>query len=323
MSLTVSTHNETKIYEFGPFRLDLGVRQLFCGDEPIRLPSRTFDILRILVENRGLTTTKEQLISQVWLGETIEESNLTVRVAALRKALNETPGNRFIETVTGYGYRFVARVRPVANGSDSQKSIPSIAILPFSNNTDQERLNYICDGVTEALIASLSHISELRVMARSTVFRHKRTDLDLLKIGKELSVQTLLVGRVGLISNELHFDLEMIDARDGAYLWGSKYSRRVDDLVTLQEELAREISEQLRLKLTKSEKERITKSHTSNSEAHLLYLKGLYFWNQRSLPGIRKAISYFRRAVKLDPLYALSFAGLADCYRFLAGAELQ
>lgn len=314
---------ETRIYEFGLFRLDLGTRQLFRAGVPLHLPPKTFDILKILVENSGQVATNEQLISEVWPDEHSDESELTARVAALKKVLMGAPGNRFIEAVSGYGYRFVGRVRIVPRVNEAQKEIPSIAILPFLNETDQTRLNYICDGVTEALIEALTHISDLRVMARSTVFRHKSQDRDLLKIGHDLNVETLLVGRVRLVTNQLEFDLEMIDAGTGEQLWSAKYSRRVDDLVTFQEELVREISEQLRLKLSTSERSQIATSHTSNSEAHLLYMKGRYFWNQRSFPGVKTAISYFEKAIGLDPHYALSFAGLADCYSFLAGAELE
>lgn len=320
-----SSKQRVEAYEFAQFRLDLIVRQLFHLNKPIQLSSKAFDILKLLVENRGQVVTKEDLINHVWRNRVVEENNLTVRMSALRKALGESAENRFIETVPGYGYRFVVRVGEILseNSQWQEESLDSLAILPLSSEKDLQRLNYLCDGITESLISSLSHITNLRVMARSTVFRYKGQDVDPQKVGKELGVRAILVGNVSQQANSLLFDMELIDAKDGAYLWGAKYERQISDLVTLQEEITREITEKLRIKLNKIEENQIAKRYTDNPQAHHLYMKARYFLNKRSVSGVKKAIDYFRSTIRYDPKYALAFVGLADAYFIFWGYGLQ
>jgi TolB-like protein/tetratricopeptide (TPR) repeat protein len=309
-------NQRVEFYEFGPFRLDLVSHQMFERDRPVPLSPKTFDILKLLVQNRGRVLTKGELIKQVWLDQFVEENNLAVRVSLLRKALAEGPDNRFIETVSGSGYRFVGRVREVfSKGVDAREEVfDSLAVMPLINEHNRPGLNYLCDGITESLISSLSHIANLRVMARSTVFRYKTPGVDPQRAGQELGVRAVLAGKVSQVSSSLIFDIEMIDVRDGAYLWGAKYKRHSSELFTLQEDLAREISENLRVKLSNFEESRIAKRHTENPEAYQLYMQGRYFWNKRTEKGIRKGIDYFEEAIKLDANYAPAYAGLAACF---------
>jgi TolB-like protein/Flp pilus assembly protein TadD len=308
-----------EFYEFGPFRLDLVSHQMFERDRPVPLSPKTFDILKLLVQNRGRVVTKGELIKHIWLDQFVEENNLAVRVSLLRKALAEGPENRFIETVSGSGYRFVGRVRELfSKGVDAQEEVfDSLAVLPLINEYNRPGLNYLCDGITESLISSLSHIANLRVMARSTVFRYKAPGVDPQRAGQELGVRAVLAGKVSQVSSSLIFDIEMIDVRDGAYLWGAKYKRHSSELFTLQEDLAREISENLRVKLSNFEESRIAKRYTDNPEAYQLYMKGRYFWNKRTEKGIRKGIDYFEEAIKLDTNYAPAYVGLAACFNSL------
>ncbi len=312
-------------YVFGPFRLDLVMRRLILNGNPIPLPSRTFDILKTLVENRGELVTKEFLFKHVWLGRFVEENNLTVRISELRKALREPAEHRFIETVPGYGYRFVAKVREVseAPAKSQDEGFKSLAVLPLINENNQQKLEYVCEGVTETLITSFSHIANLRVMARSTVFRYKRSDLDPRTVGEELDVQIVLAGKVNQSSKHLVFDLEMIDAKSGWHIWGAKYRRRVSDLVTLPDEIVKEVVPNLRLTFTTTEEKQVSNGYPANSKAYEMYLKGRYFWNKRTIWWTRKAIQYFRRAIELDPRYSLAFVGLADTYLAIAGFETR
>jgi tetratricopeptide (TPR) repeat protein len=160
-------------------------------------------------------------------------------------------------------------------------------------------------------------------MARSTVFRFKGRDNDPRKVGKELGVHAVLVGMVNQVNNSLILDIEMIDVRSGAYLWGAKYKRSVKDLLTLHEDLAKEISENLRIKLNRVEERQITKLYTDEPQAYHLYMKGRYFWNKRSVLGVKQAIKYFRRAIRYDTGYSLAFAGLADSYIILSSYGLS
>lgn len=311
-------------YKFGHFSLDLVVRQLLYMGKPLSLPTRTFDILKILVENRGKVVTNEELMIQVWPDRFVEVNNLTVRMSALRKALGESRNRRFIETVPRYGYRFAERVSEVFGESRGVGGAPdSVAVLPLVNENDQQKLNYLCDGITENLIISLSHIANLRVMARNTVFRYKDKKVDARRAGREMGVMAVLTGKVSQSTASLVVEIEMIDVEDGAYLWGAKFKRQMTDLLALQEDIAKEISENLRIKLSNLEESRIGKRHTNNQQAYHLYMKGRYFWNKRSVKGVKRAVEYFRAAIRHDPRYALAYAGIADAYIVLSSYGLR
>lgn len=310
-------------YEFGPFRLDLTVCQLFQADNPVHLSPKTLDILRILVANQGQIVTKEELVELVWPGRFVEHNNLTVRMSALRKALGENLQNRLIETVPGDGYRFVGRVKQIISASRAGGDFDSLAVLPLVATNNPSKLEYVCDGIVESLITSLSHIGRLRVMARSTVFRYKGREIDARKIGKELGVRAVLVGTVRQSGSSLVFDVEMIDSEDGAHLWGAKYTRQISDLLVLQEDLAKEITENLRVRLNSTEEGKMAKRYTDDPRAYQLYLKGRYFWGTRTVAGVKKAIKCFREATTYDPKYSLAFAGIADAYFLFSNCGLR
>ena len=320
---TTSANTPTPViaYAFGPFRLDLVLRQLVRNGNPIPLPSLTFDILKTLVENSGELVTKEQLFKQVWPGRFVEENNLTVRMSELRKVLRDSAETRFIETAPGYGYRFVAKVTEIVDRGLQDGAFKSVAVLPLINKNNRQKLEYVCEGITESLIDSLSHIANLRVMSRSTVFRYKRRDLDPQTIGEELRVEIVLVGKVDQESNHLVFDLEMIDAKSGWHLWGGKYKRRISDLVTLPDEIVRQVLPNLQVALTPTAEKQLSGVYAPNSKAYEMYLKGRYFLNQRLVWWTKKATRYFKRAIEEDPGYALAFVGLADSYLLRAMAE--
>lgn len=214
---------------------------------------------------------------------------------------------------TGLGRqtRVVARPR-------SRKTIDSLAILPLANLSGDIDLEYLSEGVTEALINNLSRLPRLRVMARSTVFRYQGLEIpDPQQVGHELGVRAVLVGRLLRRNESLILKLELVDTMDGSHLWGEQYTRQTSDILTLEHEISTEITEQLRLKLTTAQKKNLTKRSTENSEAYQIYLKGRYHWNKRTEEGIRKSIEYFEQAIGLDPQFALAYAGLADSYNLL------
>ena len=187
-----------------------------------------------------------------------------------------------------------------------------MAVLPFVNGSGDADGDYLSDGITESLIANLSQVRSLRVTARSTVFRYKGKEIDPQKIGQDLHVGAVLSGRLLQRDGTLVVRTELMDVSNGSQLWGGQYNRKVADVFALQDELSKEISERLRLRLTDDEKQRLTKRYTDNTEAYQLYLKGLFYWNKRSPDGMQKSIEYFNRAVETDPAYALAYAGLAD-----------
>jgi serine/threonine-protein kinase len=200
----------------------------------------------------------------------------------------------------------------------ARKTIDSIAILPLINAGEDADTEYLSDGITESIINTLSQLPKLRVMARSTVFRYKGKEVDPQQIGFDLGIRAVLMGRVLQRGEDLIIKTELIDVTDGSHLWGEQYNRKLSDILTVQDEIATEISDKLRFKLTRVEKKRLTKRATENIEAYHLYLKGRYYWNKRNGPDLMKGLQYFREAIDIDPNYALAHAGLADSYIVLA-----
>ena len=198
--------------------------------------------------------------------------------------------------------------------------IESLAILPLENAGANAEMDYLSDGITESIINSLSQLPKLRVVPRTTVFQYKGQPIDPQRIGQELGVRAVLTGRVLHIGDSLIVKTELVDIAHSKQLWGEQYRRRMTDIFALQDEIAEEISQKLRLQLTGEERERLRKRYTDNTEAYQLYLKGRYYVGKRTPDWIRKGIEHFQQAIDLDPNYALAYAGLAEAYGFLASS---
>ena len=197
------------------------------------------------------------------------------------------------------------------------KVIDSLAVLPFANTGGDPEHEYLSDGITGSLINILATLPKLRVMAQSTVCRFKARDIDPQAVGRELGVRAVLTGRIMQSGGSLRIGTELVDVATGSQLWGAHYDRKPGDIFAVQDEISTEISEKLRIRLTRAEKKQLTKRHTENVEAYRLYLKGRHHWNRWTEEGFYKAIEQFQRAVDNDPGYALAYAGLADCYVLL------
>ena len=196
--------------------------------------------------------------------------------------------------------------------------IESIAVMPFVNESGNADVEYLADGMTETLISSLSQLPNLNVKARSSVFRYKGKTTDAKTIGKELNVQAILNGRVVQRGDQLTLSLELVDAQTENVIWSERYNRQQADLVTLHSEIARDVSNKLRVKLSGADEQKLTKNYTENPDAYQLYLKGLFHWNKRTPRDLQKSVEYFQQAVSVDSNYAPAFAGLADAYALLA-----
>lgn len=198
-----------------------------------------------------------------------------------------------------------------------QKQIKSIAVMPFVNESGNKDVEYLSDGMTENLISSLSNIPHLSIKARSTVFTYKGKTTSAQQIGKELNVDAVLLGRLIQRGDNLKVNLELVDTSTQDVLWSENYERKMNYLVSLESEIARNVSDNLRLKLTRAEQDQVAKTYTTNSEAQQLYLKGRFHWNKRNKKDFDKAIEYFNQAIEKDPNYALAYAGLADTYALM------
>ncbi len=197
------------------------------------------------------------------------------------------------------------------------EAIDSLAVLPFVNVGADPNAEYLSDGITESVISNLAQLPQLRVMARSTVFRYKGKEVDPQKVGQDLHVSAVLTGRLLERGDTLVVQAELVDVAKGTQLWGAQYNRRLADLLAVQEDISREISGKLRLRLTGEEKTRLGKRPTTSTEAYQLYLQGRYWWNKRTGEGMNKGVEYFEQAIEKDPNYALAYAGLADSYAML------
>jgi len=197
------------------------------------------------------------------------------------------------------------------------QSIDSIAVLPFENVGADPNTEYLSDGITETLMNTLSQLSNLTVMSRSSVFHYKGKDIDPHKAGKELGVKAVLTGRVTQRGDNLQISTELMDVENNSHIWGELYNRKLSDILTVQEEISKEISRQLRLKLVGEEEKKLEKHSTENTEAYQLYLRGRFHWNKRKADDLQKAVDYFIQAIEKDPTFALAYAGLASTYAVL------
>jgi len=202
-------------------------------------------------------------------------------------------------------------------GRSSAPQIGSIAVIPFSTAGGNADTEFLSDGLTESLIDSLVHVPELRVMSRNSVFRYKGKDVDAQKIGKELTVDALLTGRIVQHGSILQVSADLTNAKDNSEIWGEHYESNSSDILALQQKISGDIAEKLRSKLSGAEKQQVTKQGTQNPEAYQLYVKGRYSWNKRTPADVKAAISYFNQAIDKDPSYALAYSGLADAYEVL------
>lgn len=232
----------------------------------------------------------------------------------LPTGLLRPPGSDSLQSPTRPFGTSTSLSSPLSPRRSSRKAIDSLAVLPFTNAGANADMEYFSDGITESIINALSRLPKLRVIARSIVFRYKGRDIDPLQAGDELAVRAVLTGRVRQTNDSLVIGTELIDVANGAQLWGEHYNRKMADVFEVQEEIAKVITERLRLKLAVKDKKQLVKRYTGNPEAYQAYLKGRYNWDKRTKGAMGRAIQYFQQAIEIDPAYAVAYSGLADCF---------
>src|SRR5579862_3306163 len=198
--------------------------------------------------------------------------------------------------------------------SGGHQAIDSLAVLPFQNVGADSSAEYLSDGITESLINTLSQLSNLAVKSRSSVFHYKGKDVDPQKAGKELGVKAVLTGSVTQRGDNLQISAELVDVANDNHLWGNQYNTKLADLLSVQETISKQISQNLSLKLAGDDEKKLEKQATQNTEAYELYLKGRFYWNKRNADDLLKAMDFFNQAIAKDPNYALAYAGLASTY---------
>jgi serine/threonine protein kinase/tetratricopeptide (TPR) repeat protein len=201
--------------------------------------------------------------------------------------------------------------------------IDSLAILPFENAGANPDAEYLSDGLTESLINSVSQLSNLKVIARSSVFRYKGKTVDPQVVGRELSARAILTGRVVQRGDDLSISTELVDTRDDRHIWGQQYNVKLTDLLAIQENISKEITANLRSRLGGKEEPVTPKQYTNNADAFQLYLKGRFYSDQATTAGVQRGVEYFHQAIERDPHYALAYVGIADAYFLLSSQFLS
>ena len=314
------THLAAVIYEFGDFSVNAAKRQLSGpGGVPVALTTKAFETLLYLVGRGGTVLDKDELIGAIWPDTIVEENNLTQTISALRRALGESRAeHRYIMTVPGRGYCFVADVRtrqqpqtPIA------LTVRSLAVLPFQPLIAGIRDSALELGMADTLIARLSG-REISVRPIGSV--RKYLDQDPSAAGHELGVDLVLDGSIQRRGGLIRVNVRLIKTADSTSLWTGTFDERFTDIFVVQDAIARKVVTALALQLGSEEQKHLTRRYTENVEAYQSYLKGRFHWNKRSPQDLQKAIEHFNHAIELDPNYALAFAGLADAYTLLANA---
>ncbi|MER8823115.1 MULTISPECIES: winged helix-turn-helix domain-containing protein [unclassified Mesorhizobium] len=315
------------ILAFGPFRLDTDAGILFHGVEPTSLGQRALALLALLVERAGAPVPKAVLIEAAWPGHAIEDSNLTVQIAAVRRLFEElAAGACWIETLPRRGYRYVGPAVTAGNrdptpGGAATATLtlpdkPSVAVLPFSNLSGDPEQDYFADGMVDDIITGLARIKWLLVIARNSTFTYKGRAVDVKQIGRELGVRYVLEGSVRRACGHVRMSGQMIDASTGAHVWAERYDRSSDDIFGLQDAIAMSAIGAIAPSLRRAEIERVKRRRSDNLDAYDLVLRAQLDVDSGMPERVRRALVLLERAIELDPAYAQGMPSLAVimCY---------
>jgi adenylate cyclase len=315
----------TTIHTFGPFRLDAEAEMLFRGSEPIGLGRRAVLLLRRLLERAGAPVSKDALIEAAWPGLAVEDSNLTVQIAALRRTFEEDAGGAvWIETLPRHGYRYVGPTvstdHPSAEASTQTAPAfalpdqPAVAVLPFTNLSDDPAQEYFADGLTEDIITALSLWRSFPVIARNSTFVFKGKAVSIQEVGRALAARYILEGSVRKSATRIRVAAQLVDSETGHHVWAETFGRRLTDLFDLQDELTRKIAAVVTPEVERAEYRRLSAQRPQNLDAWYFVQRGTAELDAYTKDANIRAREMFARALELDPGYSRAFAGIALSY---------
>jgi TolB-like protein len=314
------------IYTFGPFRLDAAAGILFRGAEPVALGHRAISLLQVLVARAGTPISKDMLIESAWPGLAIDDSNLTVQIAALRRLFAEESGaEKWIETLPRRGYRYVG---PVVSKQDSEAAPPdappaailalpdkaSLAVLPFTNMSGDPEQDYFADGMVEDIITGLSRIKWLFVIARNSSFTYKGQSVSVNRVGRELGVRYVLEGSVRKVGRQVRITGQLVDAETGVHIWAQRYDRSLDDIFALQDEITLNVVSAIIPNLREAEIERVKRKRPESLDAYDLALRAFPLVFVAMPTEAQKAVPFLERALTIESDYAIAHGLLAWCH---------
>jgi TolB-like protein/Tfp pilus assembly protein PilF len=317
---------EHQSFCFEEFTLDLTRGCLFGPKgEEIRLRPKSFEVLRHLVENCGRLVSKEELIARVWTDTAVTDDSVVQCLIDVRRALCDTV-QRIIKTVPRRGYIFEPEV--IAKDTSRTNSVAatvihSIAVLPLQNLSDDPGQEYFADGVTEALISSMSQIGGLRVISRTSIMRYKTSDKSLPDIARELHVDALIEGSVKKSGGRVLVTVKLVPAATDAPSWAREYEREALDILKLEREIARAVAHEIRVQVAAGENARLLSARSIHADAHEAFLLGKHHLSRGDDQSLKQAISYFQRATEIAPDYAAPFAALSEAWTQLGIAEAR
>jgi TolB-like protein len=291
-------------------------REVLADGRPIELGGRAFDLLMVLIEANGAVVDKDELMSRVWPGRVIEEGNLRAQIRALRIAVAD---HDLIRTVAGRGYQFTAEVRSRNQARVEEASLalpdkPSIAVLPFQNLSGDPEQEYFADGMVEDIIAALSRVRWLFVIARTSSFTFKGRAVDVKQVARELGVRYVLEGSVRKAASRVRIAGQLIDASTGVHLWADRFEGALEDIFDLQDQVTESVVGAIGPRLEQAEIARAKRKPTESMDAYDYYLRGMASFDQWTREGIDEALRMFYRAIEIDPDFAAAHGAAARCY---------
>jgi TolB-like protein len=322
--------NGDLLYRFADFVLDTDRRELRRGPQLVAIAPQVFDLLEYLIKNRNRVVSKDDLIAAIWDGRIVSETALSTRINVVRCAIDDTgEDQRLIRTLPRKGVRFVGKVHeeqepetPVAADAATEQSRPalslpdrpSIAVLPFTNMSDDPQQDYFADGVVEEIITALSRLRWLFVIARNSSFTYKARAVDVKQVGRELGVRYVLEGSVRKSANRVRITGQLIDASTGAHIWADRFDGAIEDIFDLQDQVTASVVGAIAPKMEQAEIERARRKPTANLDAYDYYLQGMAQVYQATRHANDDALRLFDKAVELDPNFASAYGMAAWCY---------
>ena len=307
---------------FGPFRLDMGQRQLWRDGNPVRLGSRAMDILCVLASAKGQLVTKDELMARVWAGQTVEENAIQVHVSTLRKALaGDQADTSFVVTVPGRGYRFIAPTQEpgTATADLNLPEKPSIAVLPFANLSGDREQEYFADGITEDITTALARARWFLVIARNSSFTFKGKAIETKDVARVLGVRYVLEGSVRKSAQRVRISSQLVDAVAGMHIWADRYDLELKDIFAVQDEITERVAGAIEPELLKREGLRAMSRGMKSLTAWDLVRQGTWQFHQITKPTHICARKLFRQAVQLDPQLPEAYMWLGRANESIVG----